>query len=510
MKPIRNILYLLCLLLLLTACGGTAVEETTEPPTEAVTEPTRDPREDMEHVSMVVTETSIQELNAYPKLKSADLSGSTCYTAIIVYAQEHPELEITYSVDLGGSEGTNHATDLILADQNVEYDALMRNLVYLPQLQSLELPRTSMTFEQVEQLRTKYPQILFTYTVEVLGQEVGEETEELNLAGMTVAQLEEAAPKLMQLPNLRFVELMDASGSCSLSKQDVKTLVEMAPGVKFHYVFQLFGQTISTTDQAVHYKNLNLTPDCEGELRAALAIMSGCDAFILERCGLSSEFLASVREDFTNTELVWRVDFGTDNRYSFLTNAETIRAVYNVTDTTCSELKYCRKAKYIDMGHNETLTDVSFIGYMPDLEILILSGCAASDLSGFGNCKKLEFLELANCGKLEDLSPLAGCEGLKNLNICYTKVKSLLPLDGLPLEQLFCKQTRVPADEQKVFKEIHENCVATFYGKEAYAGPGWRYTDYGFTYTEIYKKVREVFNYDAADKIIRASENANK
>ena len=52
-----------------------------------------------------------------------------------------------------------------------------------------------------------------------------------------------------------------------------------------------------------------------------------------------------------------------------------------------------------------------------------------------------------------------------------------------------CKQTRVPAAEQKVFNEIHPKCVTNFYGKEPYAGAGWRYVDNGKTYTEIYKKV---------------------
>ena len=59
-----------------------------------------------------------------------------------------------------------------------------------------------------------------------------------------------------------------------------------------------------------------------------------------------------------------------------------------------------------------------------------------------------------------------------------------------------CKQTRVPAAEQQIFKDIHPNCVTNFYGKEPYASAGWRYVDNGKTYTEIYKKVREVFGYD--------------
>ena len=295
------------------------------------------------------------------------------------------------------------------------------------------------------------------------------------------------------MPELANVELMTAAGTSPLSLSDVQTLVDAAPQASFHYTFTLFDKTISTNDTQVAFKNLSLTEADIPALRSALGVMTDCTAFILDNCGLSSEQMAQIRADYPRTELVWRIKFG---KYSAMTNAETIRAVYNVFDDTSSELQYCWRVKYMDIGHNETLTDLSFVGSMPELEILIASGCAVKELTGFENCKKLEFLELAYCYKLENIDALAGCENLKNLNICYSKVSSLKALDGLPLEQFMCKQTRVPAAEQKVFNEIHPKCVTNFYGKEPYAGAGWRYVDNGKTFTEIYKKVREVFGYD--------------
>lgn len=508
MKPLYRLLLILTCGLLLAGCAKAEEPERvlvaeTEPVLEAETVPTEeDDSLSVRHLEAVITESDIPKLDDYPNLQTLDLSGSTCYTAIVVYAKSHPDITVTYTVDLGGTAADNWVTELELTDDKVDYELLLRNLVYLPQLQSIHLPGTTMTADQIAGLREAYPDIAITYSVSLLGNEVDAETEELDLSNLTSEQIDRIGSSLANLENLRYVEL--ASGDTRLTKQDVKHLTELAPGVQFHYVFSLFGKTISTTDETVSYKNLKLTEDDIPALRDALGIMSGCKAFILENCGLSSEKLAEIREDFPNTELVWRVYFGVDSRYSYLTNAETIRAVYNVTDSTCHELRYCRGVKYMDIGHNETLTDLSFVGYLPNLEILIASGCAVSDLSGFGNCKKLEFLELAFCGKLKDLTPLSDCSGLKNLNICYTKVSSLMPLDPLPLERLFCKRTQVPASEQKIFKEVHEGCIATFVGKEAYAGPGWRYEDNGKTFTEIYKKVREVFHYDEADKLIEA------
>lgn len=522
----RYLLFLLCLLPLLTACSelfpksgqNAAVKATVSPGEDSetisvipeewntVTEPAD--KESVESLTMVVTESTIRKLEEYPNLKTLDLSGSTCYTAIMVYIQNHPEVDVTYTVAFGDTLAACWVENMSLPGSGLTYQTLRTNLVYLPQLQTLQLPGTELSYSEIQALRTAYPDIDITYTVVFRGREYTEDTESVDLSGMTVDEITSVISMLEALPNLNYAELMDDSGNCSLSRQDVKTLVQSARDVRFHYVFSLFGQTVSTTDETITFTRLSLTADAETDIREALSIMAAGSTLILDRCGLSSELLDSIRADFDDVDLAWRVYYGTDSRYTALTNQTTIRSVYNVTDSTCSELKYVRSAKYIDMGHNDTLTDVSFVGYMPDLEILILSGCAASDLTGFENCKKLEFLELANCMKITDITPLAGCASLKYLNICYTKVSSLMPLDGLQIENLFCKQTKVSADEQALFKEIHPDATAVFTGVDPYAGAGWRYVDNGYTYTEFYKKVREVFNLDEVDKLISAQKKA--
>lgn len=501
MKIVR---FFLCLLLclLLAGCGERQTEGTTVPPTETTTEPTEDTRDQVEELSIVVTEFDISQLSYYPNLKKLDLSGSTCYPQIMEYVRMNPQVEVTYTVNLGGTIAKNDTKELVLPKGLFDPELVLQNLAYLPELESLSLPDTDLPHETLETLEQTYPNLSFTYTITLLGTSYPRDTTHLDLPGMTGQQAAEAAPILAQFTELETVNLMNGN-SCSLSMSDVKTLVDAVPGVKFHYTFSLFGQTISTDDETVTYKNITLNDSSVEQLRQALGIMTGCSAFILDGCNLSSEELAAIRADYDNVELTWRVHFG---RYTCLTNKEDIRAVYHVEDSNVSELKYCRKAKYIDMGHNETLSDLSFVGCMPDLEILIVSGCSVKDLSGFENCKKLEFLELAYCGYLEDLTPLAGCENLHHLNISYTKVSSLEPLDGLPLEQLMCIHTRVKSEEQSIFKEIHDTCKATFSGSQPY-GIGWRYVDKN-TYTDIYKKIREIWNYDQLDKITAAQKAA--
>ena len=482
-------LILALLLLLLTGCGRQeAAVETTEAPPE-----TTNPAYLATELQMIVTYENVGELENYKNLTLLDATGSTAYPALEVYARNHPNVNVIYTVSLGKKEVAHGMEEITLTADETDYDALLANLAYLKDTKALKLPKTSLTAEELHVLAETYPDLEITYTLGLAGQEFTEDTTSLDLSALTSGQVTAASETLARLPNLETVELMTAGGTSALSQQNVEVLVNAAPNAKFHYTFTLFGKEISTDDAQVEFKNLKLTEADIPALRQALAIMTGCKAFILENCGLDNETMAAIRADYPNTELVWKIQFG---KYSAMTNAETIRAVYNVFDDTCENLKYCWRVKYMDIGHNETLTDLSFVGYMPDLEILIASGCAVKQLDGFENCKKLEFLELAYCYKLESIEPLAGCENLKNLNICYSKVSDLKALDGLPLEQFMCKQTRVPAAEQKIFKEIHPDCVTNFYGKEPYAGAGWRYKDNGKTYTEIYKKVREVFGYD--------------
>lgn len=467
-----------------TPVGTTAPAQTTQP--------TEDPLTLVEDFTAVVTVSELSLLDQYPNLKKADLTGSTCYAAIVQYMESHPQVEVTFTVSLGQQAVDNTARELTLAEGTYDFEILLENLQYLPNLTALSLPRTNLTAEQLGELQERYPGLELTYSVLLLGTEYPCDTTELDLSSLKAEQTAQAAAAISRLPALASVELMKG-GYSTLTKADVKPLTQAAPWAVFHYEFTLFGKHVTSADTSLEYTKYTIGNDGVEQLREALDIMPQCTYVKLDSCGIDNEVLAQLREDYRarGTKIAWRIWFG---KYTAMTDTEKIRAVYNVFDDTCHDLKYCEDVKYIDMGHNDTLSDLSWVGYMPNLEILIVSGCAVTDLSGFENCKKLEFLELASCGYLEDLSPLAGCESLKYLNVSRTKVKDLMPLDGLPLERFVCVKPQVPSAERKTFQAIHEDCWTKFSGYEY--GEGWRYDDNGKTYSEIYRKIRDIFGYD--------------
>lgn len=444
------------------------------------------------HITAVVNEAELHELKKNPNLKTLDISGSTCYPAILKFIDDRPQVDVTYTVSMGGISLTNKDPSASLAPGEYDYETLQRNLRYLPGLKDLTLSRVTLSHQQLYDLQAAYRHIRFHCTVELLGKEYPSDLKTVNLSALTSDRLESTIHNLQLLPQLQEAELMDSSATSRLSMTDVKKLMEALPKVSFHYTFPLFGKTLSTADESVEYVNADIGNQGEAQLRQALDIMPRCTYFKLDNCGIDSEVLAALREDYPNTEIVWRVNFG---KYSTLTDAEVLRAVYNVYDTTVQELRYCTNVKYIDMGHNESLTDIRFMAHMPKLEIVIVSGSAVSDISCFENCPNLEFLEIAHCGNLQDISPLKSCENLRFLNISFSKVEDLSPLDSLPLDRFVCLKPKASQEEQERFKELHLDCWTRFTGSDPYT-LGWRYDDQGETFSEYYRKMREIFHYD--------------
>ena len=443
-----------------------------------------------------ISDGDIELMAAYfPNLKKVDASRCGDYAMLEKLQARLPELDVIYTVSLGGKSFAPDSTELSLAPEDFDLDTLTANLPYLPQVNTLEFLRTDLTLEQVEQLRTDFPGITFAFTVELLGQEYGEDTTELDLSAMTSEQVEEVSQKLPMLPALEKITLTDGEGNSQLPKEDVKTLQEAVPGVVIDYSFDFFGTVLSTAEEEVHIKNVKIGDEGESEVRAALDLLPNCKRFVLENCQISNEVMAKLRDDYRDrTKVVWRVSFG---KGSSLTDAQILRAVYDLVDTNCANLTYLEDVRFMDIGHNEFLKESSFISGMKSLEYVIISGSMISDLKPFANCKNLKVLEAAFCEYIYSAEGLESCENLERLNISYTHITDLSPLDNLNLVNLCAMyegKSRVPVEEQERFKALKPDCKMTFVGSQPY-GSAWRYDDNNDP-LEWYATIRKVFRYD--------------
>ncbi|MDD5883410.1 MAG: hypothetical protein PUD70_04915 [Firmicutes bacterium] len=438
----------------------------------------------------------IELLAAYfPNLRKVDAAQCGDYAMLEALQQRLPEVEVIYEVTLGGKSFAPDTTELALEEGDYDLETLTRNLPHLPQVTAVTFLRTELTMEQVEQLRTDFPEVEFGYTVTILGEEYDEGTETINLSAMTSEQVSEVAQKLSMLPALEKLILTDAAGNSQLPKEDVKVLQEAVPNAVIDYSFDFFGTKLSTAEEEVHIKNVKIGDEGEAEVRAALDLLPNCKRFVLENCQISNEVMAKLRDDYRDrTKVVWRVNFG---KGSTLTDAQIIRAVYDLVDANCANLVYCEDARFMDIGHNEFLKESSFISGMKSLEYVIISGSMISDLKPFANCKNLKVLEAAFCEYIYSAEGLEGCESLERLNISYTHITDLSPLDNLNLVNLCAMyegKSRVPQEEQERFKALKPDCKMTFVGSQPY-GSAWRYDDDNNP-LEWYATIRKVFRYD--------------
>lgn len=449
-------------------------------------------RKKLETLTIAAVETDFPLLEECISLKHLDLTGSTCYDLILDYAQNHPDVQIVYTAPLADQTLYNTETAAVLWAGSYDFSTLMTQLYYLPNLTALELPGTSLTPEELDILCQEHDNLHITYTRELLGREYDPAVTTLDLSAMTADNLEETADKLHLFSQLTEITLPDG-----LPMESVKLLMDQFPDIDFHYTFTLFGKTLTTAEESLEFKDEVIGNSGVEQLRAALDIMPRCTYLKVENCGVDNEVMAQLRDDYPDTKVVWRVSFG--GQYSLMTDETTLRTVYGVENSHNDVLKYCTGLKYIDMGHNTTLTDISFASYMPDLEILILSGCSVRNVDALANCKNLVFLEMANCYALEDISALKNCENLRFLNIGFSKVTDLTPIQELPLERFVCLGPKMDMETQTAFVESHPDCWVRFTGQDPLS-LGWKYDDVGITRSEYYKFIREVFNLDEVDR----------
>ena len=442
----------------------------------------------------------------FPKLKKLTPASQDYdqYDMLAVAEAALPDCDVQYFVNLGHadhvrdhkSETVNLEFQEFAGEEAYDFDALMTNLVYLPDLKQLTLEKVAYSLEQVESLRAAYPDIGITATVEVYGLEYDlEATTELDLSGITGNDVATVVEQIKKLPNLTHVNLNPENGIGALSLEDVKTLMDALPDVVFDFSFDFYGHQLSTADEEVHIKNTKIGNEGEQNIRNALDLLKNCKRFVLENCQISNETMAKLRDDYRHqTKVVWRISYG---KGTTMTDAEVIRAVYDLVDDNCYNLIYCEDAKYMDIGHNEWLDACDFVSGMKSLEYVIISGAPIKSLEPFRNCKNLKLLEAAFCEYITDVSALADCPNLQMLNISNTHVTDLSPLDNLPLTHLTVRtnpsgKCRLSQEEQDRVLKQHPDCWISYSGAQPY-GVGWRYGEDELTPLDHYKVIRKVF-----------------
>lgn len=489
-KKSKYLVIAMCLLAVLMLCGCTKQLELS-----AGKFP-----EDSVEISAIVQPGDLALMDGFYQLNSADFSGSRCYDDIVAWANAHPNINVKYSVALpDGQEVSFDVKKLDLSSMdsgNLEETKALFS--YMPAVEEIKLP-DGISIEELEAVLAACPDAKLKFNAVVGGINIGDDTNKLDLRHITSADLDELMCWLPYISSVEEIELGEEDGR--LTWDNVSAIAAACPDAVMNYSFELYGKSFKLTDTEMNLYRIPI--DDEGALvKQVTACMKNLEYLDMDSCGVSSEAMAEIRDSLPDTKVVWRVWFG--ERYSVRTDVEKILASNpgmggELLRENVGELKYCTEVKYLDVGHNNYLNDVSFVGYMPKLEVAILAMDCWNDISGLANCPNLEYLEIQT-SPLNDLRPLAELKNLKHLNISFCMaLTDMTPIYNLTqLERLWIsKYTPIPKEQVEEFRRLAPECIVNDTVLDPTEG-GWRRSpgEFGFNVDHPrYKLLTEQFGY---------------
>ena len=352
----------------------------------------------------------------------------------------------------------------------------------------------SADFEEVCAWAGAHPGVAVRYTVPLpTGGTVASDAGSVDMTGLSGADVPEAVRCLSCLPKLTLISLGQERDS--LSWEDIKLLTEALPQADVDFGFTLYGRSFHLADSRMDLNHIPIDDGGAEVLRIA-SCMPELGYLDMDFCGVSNEDMARIRDSLPDTKVVWRVWFG--DIYSVRTDVEKILASKpsvggELTPDNCGSLMYCTDVKYLDLGHNTGLTDVSFIAYMTMLD--------CPDFSPLANCPELEYLEIFST-PADNVSFLANSQKLRHLSLQYMpNLTDISPLYGLKdLERLWLNgYTPVPPEQVEEMRQAAPNCEINTEGSNR-----WQYVDYNdlayiFILHPRYELLREQFGYTDAD-----------
>ena len=429
-------------------------------------------------VTAVVTPEDLALLDGMENLVSADFSGSACYKEILKWSEEHPRVDVRYTVPFPGNiVAENTATDLDLSGlTDADADDAMEKLSYLPLLKTGTLgsdqsglsPKTALSFSD------RFPELSFSYHCKVFGKDSDLQETELDLTAVPPDEIMASLDTIAALRRLKVIRLGSDEREDAPSWEQILALREAVPGVKLDYSFSIFEFPFSLEDEEMDISYRPVRKNWP-EILSIAKCMPNLKTLLMDSCGVANEDMATIRDALPDTEVVWRVDFG--GKYTARTNETRILASYGGVENRDNKLlKYFTKLKYLDLGHNEAITDLSFVRYMPDLEVLIIAMNPLGDLTPLADCENLEYLELFY-SNTDDLSPLAGLKSLKHLNVGHCpRLTDISPIYGLELERFYLgafAYCPVPAEQVNHYRELYPDCEVDNISYESSEG-AWR------------------------------------
>ncbi|MCR5576265.1 MAG: hypothetical protein K6F56_04580 [Oscillospiraceae bacterium] len=318
------------------------------------------------------------------------------------------------TLTIGGQEVAVDTTSLTAVLSDGETGLLDR----LPALRTADLSGSE-NVKEIAAWAAMHPGVDVLYTVRLPdGSVLDSDTENADLSSLTGEELEAAADALSLLPALRRVDL--GAERPDMSWDSIAALRAAFPTLLISYDFDLYGTEADLENTTINLYHVPIDGDDGVFLEQVMDLMPQLKSVDLDSCDLPMWRCEEINLKYPDVKVVFRVWFGSD--YSVRTDVQKILAskpsvggmLYN---DNVEGLYYCHDVMFLDIGHNDQLTDIGFVAEMPKLEVAVLAMCNWSDATPLASCPNLEYLEMQTT-LCDDLTPLSGLTNLRHLNIC--------------------------------------------------------------------------------------------
>lgn len=372
-----------------------------------------------------LSDADVEALSLMNRLESVSARQCTDYDQLLELRQRCPQLEVTYLVRFAHESFSGNTTQAVFSQVGLEDGQLLK---YLPDLKRVAVSSTEDP-ANMDMLQRKAKEMGLEFGIVINGKWIEDTTTQLEAEGLQDGEL----ALLPLLPNLRTIHIVNPE----TSPEALFALEDQLPGVAVTWEVTV-GEEVFSQDTAEIDLTKVVVEDLE-ELEARLACLPELESVTLGLCGIDNpqwgnsktkdlaespienEDLAAyrdrVRDDY---KVVWTVRLGPD--IALRTDADNFMpghfGVGRLFNDYAYNLRYCEEMRCLDVGHM-TLTDVSFLEFMPHLKYLILAHTEVQYIEPIRHCKELVFLEL-DWSCIRDYSPLVDCTALEDLNIGNT------------------------------------------------------------------------------------------
>ena len=317
-----------------------------------------------------------QELSALKKLKNVTFGDDLIPADRLAQLKaDYPQVEftaiVTYTV--AGKDYREDITELDLSGSPVT-ENLVDLLKFFPLLEAVNLHGTGMPREQLLELKAAYPHLIVKAEVEIAGEMISTEAEELDLNYRIIRDYDQFRKNLLLFDHLTRVEMCD----CGLSNEQMGVLRDIYPNTKF--VWRIYLGKWSLRTDAVAFSVLITRFDYRRMTSADIEVLKYCtDLQALDLGHQAITDISVIGEYLTDL----RILIIADNQITDLSPLANLPHLHyleffmnQVKDLT--PLAQCRELVDLNISYNYGLSDITPILDLPILERLWMVSVAVS------------------------------------------------------------------------------------------------------------------------------------